>query len=125
MANLNKHRKTLLILSKAKPRAARKIIANAEPSLIKALSEISLNILNGLIPLTPARKKRIGKYKNQLRDMTSNASLDTKRHLLTQSGGMIGALLSMVAPLIFKGVGKLISHIKNKRAAKKRRAHST
>ena len=120
MANLNKHRKTLLILARSKPKAARKILAKADGSLISALSEISLNILNGLIPLTPAKKKKLGKYKSNLRTMVGRAGLPRKRKTL-QTGGFIGTLLTAVAPLLFNGITSLVSHIKKKKAQRRRR----
>ena len=118
MASLSKHRKTLLILARAEPKAARKILAKADGSLISALSEISLNILNGLIPLTPTRKKSLGKYKGNLRTMVGRAGLPTKRKTL-QTGGFLGTLLTAVAPLIFKGVVSLVSLAKKKAAQKR------
>jgi len=123
MVNLNAHRKTLLVLSKAKPKAARKILEGADPSLITALSEISLNVLNGLIPLTDARKRRMCKYKKDLRKMATRAGTDQKRKALSR-GGFLSSLLTFTLPFLFKGVSKLVSHIKKKRAEKKRRSKS-
>ena len=122
MANLSKHRETLLILSKAKPKAARKILLNADRSLIEALSEISLNVLNGVVPLTSSKKKSLGRYKRNLRTMVGHGTLRGKRAAL-QKGGFVISLLGAVAPLIFKGISSLVSHIKRKSAEKRARSH--
>ena len=58
MANINKVKKTLLLLTKSKPGAAKKILKNANRDLIKAISEIALNMLNGVVPLTSGQKNR-------------------------------------------------------------------
>ena len=121
MANLSKHRHTLMILSKAKPKAARKILMGADRSLIEALSEISLNVLNGVVPLTSAKKKKLGRFKKSLRTLVDHNTLQAKRSAL-QTGGFIGSLLAAVAPLIFKGVSSLVSHIKRRKAQKQARS---
>ena len=56
-SSVNKAKKTLLLLAKSKPAAAKKIIQNANSNVLKAISEICLNMLNGVVPLTPKQKK--------------------------------------------------------------------
>ena len=120
MANLSRHRKTLLLISKSSPKAAKKIIAKANGSLIKAISEICLNILNGVIPLSNPKKRDIGRFKDSLRSMVGRGNLVAKRATL-QRGGFLAALASVALPLIFKGASSLVSHIKKKRAQRSRR----
>ena len=122
MANLNRHRRTLMILSKATPKAAKKIIARAPASLIKAISEICLNLITGVIPLTATKKKRLGRYKDSLRSMSSNEGVAVKRQVL-QNGGFLKALTSLAIPLIFKTVESLVGHIKKRNAKKSRRTY--
>lgn len=55
--SVNKVKKTLLLLAHSKPAAIKKIIKNANRDLLKAISEISLNMLRGNLPLTLAQKK--------------------------------------------------------------------
>lgn len=116
MANLNNHRQTLLLLSKAKPRAARKIINSAPSPLIKTISEICLNILNGVIKIPSSKKKILSKHKSSLRQMASPANLSVKRKILVQRGGFIATVLSLALPFLIKGVSKLVSVIKKKRS---------
>ena len=118
MAYLNKHRETLLVLTKARPHLVKKIIQSADKSLIFALSECALNILNGVVPLTPAKKKKLAKFKENLRALSKKKnSLRNKREVI-QTGGFISLLASVIAPLLFQGVGALAKHIKNKRKHK-------
>ena len=115
MANLNKHRETLLILTKARPQLVKKIIQSADKSLITALSECAYNILRGNISLSPSEKKRLTKFKENLRALARRrTSLKNKKEVI-QKGGFIPLLAPIVAPLLFKGIGALAKHIKNKR----------
>ena len=126
MANLKKHRQTLLVLTKARPKLVKEIISTADKSLIHALSECALNILTGVVPLTPAKKKKLTKFKNKLRSLaTKRTSLKNKKNLLQkggyQRGGFISLLASVVAPLLFKGIGALAKHIAGKNRQRKLR----
>ena len=124
MAHLKKHQQTLVLLSKSKPYAAKKILQTAPNSLIKAIVEIALNSLNGVIPLTPHKINKLKKYKKKLREVTNAKNYPARRKVL-QSGGFISTLLSLAVPLIFKGVQKIVGAIKKRRSkisARKRTA---
>ena len=120
MAHLKDHRQTLLLLSKAKPHAARKILKDAPNSLVRVIAEIALNSLNGVIPLTAHKIKKLKRHKKQLREVTNAPTYGARRRIL-QRGGFVGTLLSLALPLIFKGVSKLVSSIKAKCAKAKAR----
>lgn len=122
MANINKVKKTLLLLTKSKPGAAKKILKNANRDLIKAISEIALNMLNGVVPLTSGKKKQMHRHKNSMRLITRRLNLGAKRKIV-QRGGFIGSLLGIGLPLLIKGVSSLISHIKRKKSIQKARKH--
>ena len=122
MANINKVKKTLLLLTKSKPGAAKKILKNANRDLIKAISEIALNMLNGVVPLTLDQKKQMHRHKNSMRLITRRLNLGAKRKIV-QRGGFIGSLLGIGLPLLIKGVSSLISHIKRKKSIQKARKH--
>ena len=116
---LEKHKDTLLVLTKAKPKLIKRIISTAPKSLIHALAECALNILHGRVPLTPFQKDKLSKFKNKLRSLTvKRLSLENKKKVL-QTGGFVGLLASLIAPLIFEGIGTLVKHIKNKIKKKK------
>ncbi len=85
----------LQVIAKAKPKARNAIIQHAPTDLIKAISEIVLNVLKGVVRLTAAQKKRLVRYKNKLRALASNkVSQKIKRKFLTQKGGGGGAALA-------------------------------
>ena len=115
MAHLRKHRQTLLLISKSKPRAAKKILKEAPNSLIKAIAEIALNSLNGNIPLTLQKIRKLKRHKKNLREVANASTLVSRRRVI-QRGGWVGALLSAALPLLFKGVSNLFSSIKSRRA---------
>ena len=122
MTNINKVKKTLLLLTKSKPGAAKKILKNANRDLIKAISEIALNMLNGVVPLTSAQKEKMHRHRNSMRQITGQLKLGAKRKII-QRGGFIGSLLGVGLPLLIKGVSSLISHIKRKKSIQKARKH--
>ena len=115
MSHIEKHRHTLFLLSKASPKAARKILKGAPNSLVRAISEIALNALNGVLPLSRHRIKKLQKYKNNIRAISKASSHEGRRRVL-QRGGFVAALLGAALPLLFKGVSKLVSSIKRRKA---------
>jgi len=114
MALLKKHRDTLLVLSKASPKLARKIISSADRSLITALSECALNLLNGNVKISTGRKRKLAQFKKKLRTLaTKGHPVELKKKTL-QSGGFLTSLLAALAPILYKGVSALIGAIKKK-----------
>ncbi len=90
----------LQVLAKSKPQIRNAIIEHGPTDLIKAISEIVLNVLKGVIKITPRQKKRLARYKNKLRDLTSNkVSQKVKRKFLSQKGGGGGLLASVLVPV--------------------------
>ena len=90
----------LQVLAKSKPQIRDAIVQHGPPDLIKAISEIVLNVLKGVIKITPRQRKRLARYKNKLRALTSNkVSQKIKRKFLSQKGGGGGLLASIVVPL--------------------------
>ena len=47
----------------------RAILANADADLICALAECAYNILKGNVPLTPTHRRRLKKYRKELREL--------------------------------------------------------
>ena len=120
MAHIEKHRHTLFLLSKASPKAARKILKDSPNSLVRAISEIALNALNGALPLSAHRIKKLQKHKKDIRAISKASNQEARRKVL-QRGGFVSALLGAALPLLFKGVSALVSSIKRRRAKTKAR----
>ena len=88
----------LQTLAEAKPKFKKAIIKHASPELLKAISEIVLNMLKGIIPLSPQQKQRLSRYKNVFRALAKKGiSAVKKRKLLIQKGG--GAGLAVLLPI--------------------------
>ena len=108
LSRLKRNISTLRALTKFKPRLRQSVVENADDDLIKALSEIALNVLNGNLQLSAGEKERLRKYQKELRKLTEpRRSIKSKRRILVQSGGAV-FLPTLVATLLASGVGKLL-----------------
>ena len=97
----------LQVIAKSKPKVRNAIIEHGPADLIKAISEIVLNVLKGVVKLTARQKKRLVRYKNKLRALSSNkVSQKVKRKFLTQKGGGGGAALAVLLPLAIAALSK-------------------
>ena len=59
----------LQTLVNANPKLKKAIIQYASPDLVTAISEIALNMLKGIIKLTPQQKQRLSRYKKEFRSL--------------------------------------------------------
>ena len=86
----------LLVNSNSKLKKA--VINYATSDIIKAISEIVLNMLKGVIRLTSRQKQRLSRYKKEFRSLgKKSVSVIKKRKLLNQKGG--GAALAAILPI--------------------------
>ena len=93
----------LKTLVDAKPKLKKAIIKYASPDLVMAISEIILNMLKGIIKLTPQQKQRFSRYKKEFRSLAKkNVSVNKKRKILIQKGAGAGiaALLPIAIALL-------------------------
>ena len=118
MKRLLANKKELLIIANAKPPLAKRMLATSSDDVIKALTELVLNLLSGKIRLTPAKKLRFKRYKTKMRKLVDPSPVGDKRSEL-QTGGFLGTLLSVGLPLAFKGISALVSAIRRKKAQRK------
>jgi len=79
----------------------RKLIKSFNDCVINAISEISLNCLNGKIPLSKREFQNLSKYRSVLR-LLSNKSIkiQRKRSILNQKGGFLQFLIPPALGLI-------------------------
>lgn len=113
MKLLHDHKEEILLLSKAHPALIKKIIKSAPPSLVDALTEAALNVLNGNLHLTPRERALLKKFKTKLRSLAATPSVKSRKRIL-QSGKFIGVLAGIIAPLIIDGIIKLATRKKRK-----------
>ena len=115
--NVKQHADILCFLARAKPKLAKMIIAEADPSLLNAISQCSLNILKGVIPLTKRQQLKLRRYKEAMRcvscSTTTKQNAKRKKALLSR-GGFLSALLSAVVPMLLSSVGGLLFNRKRK-----------
>lgn len=111
ITRVQKHLPCWKWLLKTKGSTAKAFIKAADKNTIYGLCECCLNILKGNVFLTPAQKRRLGKYKQTLRLLAhKKTSLRVKKKALTQKGGFLGALLgpiiSTVGSLLLGGLAR-------------------
>jgi len=96
--NIEENKKILDLLgaSETKPRYQKAIINSADKSLIKAICESALNLLNGNIPLDKDLKENLRKFKSHLRNLVKKAKLKEKKKFLIQKGGFLKFLIPIV-----------------------------
>ena len=104
---LNNNASYLHVLAKGTHKQRQGVIQGANKELITCLCECALNVLNGNISLKPADKRRLKKYKQNLRSLADRKlSTQKKKKTLNQKGGFLGALftpiLSALGGLLFK-----------------------
>ena len=113
MDHLAKNEEVLKILgSKLDKRYKKAIINSADKSLIRAICELSLNLLSGNIELDKHSFEELKKYKKVLRKLVSkqkSKSLSTKKRLIIQNGGFLQFLIPAVIGGISTIIGDLIS----------------
>ena len=105
MSVVKKNKYVLRILAEGDPKAIKYIIRGAD-----CFVDCAHNILEGNIPLGLKEKKRLAKYKEQLRTLRKKNTSDRKKKQILQKGGFLPALLApilgtVIPPLTKKLVG--------------------
>ena len=101
MKRIRSNYSTLKLLKKAEPKLRKAIISKCGPDLLKCISEVALNVLRGNVKLTTSTKRKLKKFKGQIRKVASkDVSDETKKKLIVQKGGFIGPLLAAVLPVV-------------------------
>ena len=96
---VKKYATTLRVLSRAKPKVKRMVIAKADKQFMNCLCECGKNVLKGNVPLTPRQLQALRPYKNHLRDLVRK-KVSLKKKIILQKGGFIGALLRPLSKLL-------------------------
>lgn len=89
----------LTVLTKCNKKQRTALLEHCDKELILTLSEVAINVLKGIVHLTPAQKSKLRRFKKQLRTLADRqVSLKHKKRHLVQSGGSL--LLSLLPPAI-------------------------
>lgn len=96
------HQAALRALTVVDSKTRKAILQSADKPLIYALCEIALNFLSGHIPVSTANKRKLEKYKSQLRRLARKGeSWQEKKRVVQRGGGFfIPLLLSVLGPAI-------------------------
>jgi hypothetical protein len=92
---------------KTSPKVRRVIINESPKDLVNTLCECVLNILKGNVPLKPIQKRRLSKYKGEMRKLINKRVSTSSKKRLLQKGGLFGILAKVLAPLITPLLGGL------------------
>jgi hypothetical protein len=96
---------SLQILAVCKPNLRKMLLEHAPTEVFLAICECSLNLLKGVIPLTPRQKRMLLRYKTHLRALANKkVSKKRKKRYLHEGGG----LLTTVLPPVLNVLGKLL-----------------
>ena len=88
----------------------KKFFRTCSDDFLNALSECAKNVLRGNVPLTASQFKKLRPYKQVLRVLSSRrSSVGTRRKLLQQKGGFIGAILGPLLGLATSLFGGLLN----------------
>ena len=77
-----------------KPSVRAGILSEAGSGLVNAISEITLNIVKGVLPVSKRTLTKLRKWKSQVKDLASKkTSLKAKKQLLTDNRELIRIIL--------------------------------
>jgi hypothetical protein len=114
MRNVAKQNAIFQALPQLNKQQLKAVLRNSSPAFVKAVCEISLNLLKSNLPLTPCQHKKFKKHKKLIRSLaTRGDSLDRKKRLINQKGGF--AFLPLLAPLLASAIGGVIGKAVGKR----------
>ena len=89
----------LSVLAKCNKKQRKALIEHCDKDLILALSEIAINVLKGIVKLTPAQRAKLNRFKKHLRKLAERqVSVRHKKRFLVQKGGSL--LLSLLPPVL-------------------------
>ena len=105
--SLQKYRHVLKALSEGDKATTIIVLKGADKYLLTCLSECAHNILQGNVPLGVIQKRKLQKYKKELKLLRKKSSKEKEKKKALQKGGFLPALLapiltSVVAPLVSK-----------------------
>ena len=89
----------LSVLAKCNKKQRTALLEHCDKELILTLSEIAVNVLKGVVKLTPSQKAKLNRFKKHLRTLAERqVAIKHKRDFLVQKGGSL--LLSLLPPVL-------------------------
>lgn len=97
------HLPELQVLAKCNPKQRKAFLEHANKDLVLCIAECCSNCLKGNIPLTKSQKKKLSRYKKELRQIgNKNSSHQMRKNIIVQKGGFLGSLLAPILSLLMK-----------------------
>jgi len=88
MKRIRSNYHSLHVLKDAPPKLRRAILANSDKEPVKSVGECALNVLQGNVKLSKYKKRKLRKFRRQLRTVADrHMPLACKNKLIIQSGG--------------------------------------
>jgi hypothetical protein len=81
------------------------LIKNADEDMMTALCDMVHNILIGNINISERERRKLSKYKTQLRHLCKHSTLEHKKRYLKQKGGFLQVLI----PSAIAGISSIIA----------------
>ena len=106
-AKLKTHLPLLKYLAHGKPGIVRALMRDASPELVRILCECAHNTLKGNVSLNPSQKKKLHKFKKQLRTLADKRKSSKEKRRALQTGGFLPALLAATVPVVTSVLGNL------------------
>ena len=89
----------LSVLAKCNKKQRKALLEYCDKDLILTICELAVNVLKGVVKLTPAQKTRMHRFRKQLRTLADKSvPFKHKKQFIVQRGGSL--LLSLLPPVI-------------------------
>ena len=95
-----KHKTMLKTIFNAKDNRGREILHQVGNDVIKSISEVALNVMKGIIPVSPREKDILRSWKSQLKTLSNkSSSIKKKRQVLMDNTKLTRMLIKFVLDL--------------------------
>jgi hypothetical protein len=117
MSHLEKHLALLKVLATSDPKLSNVIIKNVNNKLVCVICEIAKNILLGNVPLDDSTRKKLLKYKEDLRKLSKRdkkMTTKSRKRIILKNNQKGGFLPLLIAPILSIAAEVIASKVLNK-----------
>ena len=90
----------IIMLRDSPPKMRRLILDKYGREFVRSICECTQNVLNGNVPITGNQKRRLSRFKWNLRELADRSVSDNEKTKILQKGGFLGCLLTPVVSLL-------------------------
>jgi hypothetical protein len=105
---LKRNAKLLQTLAKSDNSIAASIVRGSKSDLICCISDICFNILHDKVHLNKSDKKKLSKYKNDIRKLSKKSTTQKTKKEILQKGGFLQTLLAPLLSTVIAPLAKAI-----------------